>query len=155
MLEVDSSTHRIGMANTLCWLVGIPLLLTLGCDQGDSQSTTGPSRGQLNAHVKAGLPGACLLNWRLDTTCGSQCTGQTQPDLKNCQAFLDCYENNNCGPTTCGEPDQACGVNVVTPKMGAAPKTIADSVYACMGCSTSALTPGAPPAQIKKCELRL
>jgi len=79
-------------------------------------------------------PAVCLLDWRLNTPCGAYCKGQTQADRKNCQAFLDCYKNNNCGPTTCGGQDQVCGVNVVWPKMGKVPQDIADLVYECMAC---------------------
>jgi hypothetical protein len=119
-------------------LVAISLLLNLGCDKGGSQNTTEPVRQDLNAHVKAGLPGGCLLNWRLNVTCGVQCTGETQADLANCQAFLDCYQAHDCGPLTCGKADQVCGANVVTPGMGTAPKTVQTR-------STRAW--GAPPRQ--------
>ena len=81
--------------------------------------------------------GGCLLNWR-STTCGEWCVNQPQADWANCVAFLDCYENHNCSPATCGaNPDDVCGVNKVAPAMGVAPKTIADKVYQCLACPGS------------------
>jgi len=83
--------------------------------------------------------GACLGLWR-STTCGQWCLRETQADRKVCQQYLDCYLAHGCGPATCGGPDQICGVNVVRPASGTAPKIIADQVYQCMAC------PGSAPA---------
>ena len=83
--------------------------------------------------------GACLGLWR-STTCGQWCLQETQADRKVCQQYLDCYLNHGCGPTTCGGVDDICGVNVVRPASGTAPKIIADQVYQCMGCAGSTPT---------------
>ncbi len=133
-------------------LLATPILLTLACDSGGLKKTTAPAREELTPHLKAGVSGGstgtggstsaaqCLTGWRANSPCGAYCVGQTQADRNNCKAFLDCYSNHNCGPSTCGGQDQVCGVNVVTPKMGSAPKDIADLVYECMAC------PGSIPA---------
>jgi hypothetical protein len=86
-------------------------------------------------------PAACLTDWR-GTTCGQACDkpDPNQKDLLNCQQFLECYRVNNCGPSTCGAPDAVCGVNVIRPAMGSAPKDLADAVYQCLAC------PGSTPA---------
>jgi hypothetical protein len=80
----------------------------------------------------------CLQGWR-GTACGTLCTQQTQWDLLHCSTFLDCYVQNQCGPQTCGGQDDVCGVNKFS--YGTAPKTIADQVYNCLGCSAAS-----PPA---------
>jgi len=115
------------------FLTGLSLFLTMACSQGTSP-TTELAPAEARAAISASTPSTCLQGWRTNSPCGAYCTGQTQADRKNCQAFLDCYKNNNCGPTTCGGPDQVCGVNKVTPKMGSAPKEIADLVYECLAC---------------------
>jgi hypothetical protein len=94
--------------------------------------------------VDGGVADGCLSHWR-DKPCGQWCLGQTQSDLAVCYAYLDCYLANKCGPgdpcTT--NPDGVCGVNVVRPAAGTAPKTVADQVYQCLGCS------GTPPAGVR------
>jgi YD repeat-containing protein len=94
-----------------------------------------------NTGTSDGGKNACLIDWR-STTCGHSCTGETQPDRAACWEFLDCYYNNACSPASCGEKDQICGVNKVYPANGMVPKTIADQVYACLGCP-SVVTPSA------------
>jgi hypothetical protein len=74
---------------------------------------------------------SCLQSWPT-TFCGQWCMGQNQSDRIACELYLDCYFEHNCGPTTCGSPDDVCGANVLD--HGIAPKTIADSVYQCLGC---------------------
>jgi len=111
--------------------------------------------GSLNAtfeaddvRVTAASTNTCIQGWR-NTTC-DMCTGQTQEDRKQCWRFLDCYANHGCGPETCGGDDDFCGVhqagNPANPDdptwpqlnaWGMAPKTIADQVYKCKGCSGS------------------
>ena len=65
--------------------------------------------------------------------CGNWCTQETQADRKVCQVYVDCYLTNNCGPSSCGGPNDVCGVNVIRPASGTVPKIIADQVYQCMG----------------------
>jgi hypothetical protein len=75
---------------------------------------------------------ACLQSWPA-TTCGQQCTGQTQSDRQTCKAYLDCYYMNGCGPSApCASQDAVCGVNQLGG--GTAGKIIADQVYQCLGC---------------------
>jgi hypothetical protein len=80
----------------------------------------------------------CVQNWR-DTACDI-CSegphGPTQDDTKHCYLFLDCYAQHNCGPESCGEPTDVCGVNQPgLNRWGSAPKLIADQVYTCLGCA--------------------
>jgi len=126
------------MKSTCLLLVAAATAFAAGCA---SQEAT-EDRQHFSQAVQALATGAsdagaaCLQNWRA-TACGQQCLGETQPDLANCAAFLDCYRDNLCGPDTCGSnPDAICGVNTVKPAMGMAPKTIADQVYQCLGCSS-------------------
>lgn len=77
-------------------------------------------------------PNSCLAKWS-SSSCGQQCTGQTQSDRQMCQAYLDCYALNGCGPAyPCASQDAVCGVNTIGG--GMAGKTIADQVYSCLAC---------------------
>lgn len=123
------------------WLVSV-LCVAWGCSSeqgGEGQST----KEDVAAKVKAvaAAPGAaptglaCLNNWRTSGPCGQWCLRETQADRAQCRLYLDCYYNNNCGPSTCGRQDDVCGVNRLG--WGMAPKIIADQVYQCLGCPGS------------------
>lgn len=100
---------------------------------------TDPALASEQTSGMAALPApealACLSNWRTSGACGQWCLRETQEDRKHCYVFLDCYYNNNCGPSTCGAPDAVCGVNKF--RWGMAPKIIADQVYQCLACPGS------------------
>jgi hypothetical protein len=77
--------------------------------------------------MKCGMSTNCLVGWE-GSNCDT-CSNQTQGDLKACSIVLQCYEDNSCTPTTCGQPDQACGQNTIGMGTGAFP--IATTVYNC------------------------
>lgn len=71
----------------------------------------------------------CLMSWRDNDACDT-CTTQTQSDKKACAQVLDCYLQNECGPTTCAGNDDECGANTI--KQGTAPYPVAQEVYDCI-----------------------
>jgi hypothetical protein len=110
------------------------LCMAAACGAEDTQTETATralTSASPSAAAAASSINGCLASWR-ETPCGAVCTAETQADRAMCQQFLDCYRDNACSPTTCGEPDQACGVNQFSG--GTAPELIADQVYTCMGC---------------------
>lgn len=85
-----------------------------------------------NRHCNGGTcaePGHCAYGWR-DEACGETCLERTQSDQRACELVLDCYVENDCGPTTCTGADQACGNNQL--QMGGAPYPYANAVYDCL-----------------------
>ena len=132
---------------TVRGLMFVSLVVVTGCSSKTATDSTGDSPGGLAARIKEQGTGTvasasptdvatCLQNWR-NTVCGQWCTRETQWDRQQCKNFLDCYQNNGCGPSTCGRPDDVCGVNKVKPGAGTAPKIIADQVYQCLACPGS------------------
>jgi hypothetical protein len=77
--------------------------------------------------MKCAMSTNCLVGWEM-STCDT-CSTQTQGDHKACSVVLQCYEDNSCTPTTCGQPDQVCGQNTLG--MGTAAFPIATDVYNC------------------------
>ena len=76
----------------------------------------------------ADAPPACNLAGWEGSECDT-CSTQTQSDLTACRDYLDCYIANDCGPATCGYPDDVCGVNTIG---GGAAKDIADQTFYCL-----------------------
>jgi hypothetical protein len=75
-----------------------------------------------------GMPTNCLIGWE-SSSCDT-CSTQTQGDKAACKLVLQCYEDNNCNPTTCGQSSStACGQNAIA--MGTAAFPIATDVYNC------------------------
>lgn len=76
-----------------------------------------------------GVPTGCLKDWKDNETCDT-CTTQTQGDKLGCVDILDCYALNDCGPSTCANNDDKCGVNKIA--KGTAGYEIAAEVHACI-----------------------
>jgi hypothetical protein len=76
-----------------------------------------------------GVPTGCLKDWKDNTACDT-CTTQTQGDKLGCVDILDCYALNDCGPSTCANNDDKCGVNKIA--KGTAGYEIAAEVHACI-----------------------
>jgi hypothetical protein len=79
---------------------------------GTGGSGTGGS-GTGGSGTGGSSTGHCLDGWR-DDPCAISCINQTQVDRLECIDVLDCYLENDCGPSTCGNNDDACGVNQFT-----------------------------------------
>jgi hypothetical protein len=94
---------------------------------GGGGAATGGSGGSGNAG--GALGSGCLMSWRDNEACDT-CTSQTQGDKKACAQVLDCYLQNDCGPTTCADNDDECGANTI--QQGTAPYPIAEEVYDCI-----------------------
>jgi len=90
-------------------------------------SAGGTSAGGTSAGGSGGASSTCLTGWK-SSNC-DMCSTQTQGDLQACSIVLQCYEDNNCSPTTCGQPDQMCGQNKLG--KGTAPYPVALQVYNC------------------------
>lgn len=87
--------------------------------------------GGKSAGGTGGATTSCLTGWETDLACDT-CSTQTQGDHKTCSVVLQCYEHNDCTPTTCGQPTQTCGQKTLeTQLMGTAALPIAQMVYAC------------------------
>jgi hypothetical protein len=71
----------------------------------------------------------CLKDWKDNEACDT-CTTQTQGDKLGCVDILDCYAVNDCGPSTCANNDDKCGVNKIA--KGTAGYEIAADVHACI-----------------------
>jgi hypothetical protein len=110
-----------------------------------TSTSTQTQTSVLDGGVMDGGTPACLQNWRSSGSCGQWCLQETQSDRAACKIYLDCYLAHNCGPSTCGAPNDVCGVNKLG--NGATPKTIADQVYQCLAC------PGSAP--VTSCKLPL
>jgi RHS repeat-associated protein len=109
---------------------------------GTSTVTATSTGTGTSADAGTGVGGsACLSNWE-STTCGQWCVNQPQEDWRNCQAFLDCYREHNCGPDTCGKnPTDVCHPNNVSPHLGSAGQDKAAVVWQCLSC------PGSTPVE--------
>lgn len=75
------------------------------------------------------LPESCVYDWRSDS-CGQTCLARTQSDQRACERVLDCFVENDCGPSTCTGNTEVCGNNAI--QQGAAPYPYAATVYNCM-----------------------
>ena len=91
-----------------------------------------PSDCQNNS-CSAGTCGApsthCAAGWA-DDPCGASCLERTQADQRACELVLDCFVENDCGPSTCTGATQACGANAL--QQGGAPYPYATTVYNCL-----------------------
>ena len=77
----------------------------------------------------SGVATGCLVGWEDNDACDT-CTTQTQGDKLGCVDILDCYALNDCGPSTCANNDDKCGVNKIA--KGTAGYEIAADVHACI-----------------------
>ncbi len=93
---------------------------------GTAGSGAGGSAGSGSAGTSSG--NSCAAGWEGDT-CDS-CSGQTQSDKQACAQILDCYVQHECGPSSCANNDDVCGVNKIG--KGTAGYPIAKTVYDCM-----------------------
>jgi hypothetical protein len=92
-----------------------------------SAGAGGKASGGSSNGGTGGSSSTCLVGWQ-SSSCDT-CSTQTQDDHKACSVVLQCYEDNGCNPTTCGQPDQKCGQNTLA--MGTAAFPIATMVYNC------------------------
>jgi hypothetical protein len=90
-----------------------------GSGRGGAGAAGGGSAGS------SGL--GCLSGWK-GSACDT-CSTQTQGDKLGCVTILECYEANSCGPATCANNDDKCGVNKMG--QGTAGYPIAKDVYDC------------------------
>jgi hypothetical protein len=90
-------------------------------------SATGGSATGGSATGGSGGGLACLDGWQ-GGTCDT-CSTQTQSDKLACVDILNCYKANSCGPATCSNNDDKCGVNKIG--KGTAGYPIAKDVYDC------------------------
>ena len=75
-------------------------------------------------------PENCLIGWQNNTACAQPCLSRTQSDQAACVQVLNCYQNNFCGPSTCGTGGQVCGPNTLG--FGNAPYPYAQQVFNCI-----------------------
>lgn len=92
-----------------------------GGQSAGGESSGGQSPG---GQPSGGAPstGHCMEGW--EGKPGDTCSTQTQMDLAKCADFIQCYIDNDCGPSTCGANDDECGVN--SGLGSSSPKMIAD-----------------------------
>jgi hypothetical protein len=89
----------------------------------------GKASGGSGGSGGGGVATGCLKDWKDNDACDT-CTTQTQGDKLGCVDILDCYALNACGPSTCANNDDKCGVNKIA--KGTAGYEIAADVYACI-----------------------
>jgi hypothetical protein len=112
----DESDEDCGGSCALCALGQI-------CAQGSDCEGNNCSGGT------CGEPAHCAYGWA-DDPCGESCLERTQSDQLACVEVLDCFVENDCGPSTCTSADAVCGNNKL--QRGTAPYPYAAEVYACL-----------------------
>jgi hypothetical protein len=100
-----------------------------GSSSGGSGSGSGGTGGGAAGSGGSGVATGCLKDWQDNEACDT-CTTQTQGDKLGCVDILDCYAVNDCGPSTCANNDDKCGVNKIA--KGTAGYEIAADVYDCI-----------------------
>jgi hypothetical protein len=99
-----------------------------GGSAGMTQGGTGGGSAGSPSGGSAGSGGlGCLSGWK-GSACDT-CSTQTQGDKLGCVKILECYEANSCGPASCANNDDKCGVNKMS--QGTAGYPIAKDVYDC------------------------
>jgi hypothetical protein len=100
-----------------------------GGSGGAQGGGTGGSAAGSGGSGGSGVATGCLKDWKDNETCDT-CSTQTQGDKLACVDILDCYAVNDCGPSTCANNDDKCGVNKI--QKGTAGYEIAAEVHACI-----------------------
>lgn len=100
-----------------------------GSRAGSNGGGTGGSAAGTSGSGGSGVATGCLKDWKDNETCDT-CTTQTQSDKLACADILDCYAVNDCGPSTCADNDDECGVNKIA--KGTAGYEVAAEVHACI-----------------------
>jgi len=94
---------------------------------GTGGSGTGGS-GTGGSGTGGSSTGHCLEGW-LGDACDT-CSVQTQADRLDCIEILNCFIENDCGPSSCTSSDAACGNNTL--QIGMEGYKYATPVYNCM-----------------------
>jgi hypothetical protein len=111
----------------------------VGSNGGSSGAgmTSGGSGGAMGGASSGGSGGAagggppidgCLMDWR-STDCATSCLDPGRVEWERCQEAVDCFGQNDCGPTSCGSGEGVCGNRLQLDDMT---RSFARTVYTCL-----------------------